>query len=178
MQGAERTDRNRTALPGRLDDLPGTRPEVQGNRCRVDWHYVNWVDRYNTLGLGANVSVVLGTCSDSLQIFKPDTKAVVHHTRALSDGASTRAISTGASMIRKQAGKGGGCGLPRKHASSGMWKAAKVRRLKWFTSSFGLIRWPGEASPQWPRIVSCLEVCGYVHMHKVGGWHKRCSRFG
>ena len=36
--------------------------------------YLNWVDRYNTLGLGTDVSVVLGTGSDSLQFFKPDTK--------------------------------------------------------------------------------------------------------
>jgi hypothetical protein len=46
----------------------------QGTDAHSDWHYLNWVDRYNTLGLGENVSVVLGTSSDSLRVFKPDTK--------------------------------------------------------------------------------------------------------
>jgi hypothetical protein len=46
----------------------------KGTDARADWFYLNWVDRYNTLGLGANVSVVLGTGSDSLYFFKPDTK--------------------------------------------------------------------------------------------------------
>ncbi len=72
-----------------------------------DWHYVNWVDRYNTLGLGANVSVVLGTGSDSLQIYKPDTKEWFT-IRVPYPMGSTPAISTGASTIRKQAGKGRG----------------------------------------------------------------------
>jgi hypothetical protein len=52
--------------------VPG--PTFKGTDARADWHYVNWVDRYNTLGFGANVSVVLGTGSDSLLIFKPETK--------------------------------------------------------------------------------------------------------
>jgi hypothetical protein len=52
--------------------VPG--PMFQGTDAHSDWHYLNWVDRYNTLGLGENVSVVLGTSSDSLRVFKPDTK--------------------------------------------------------------------------------------------------------
>ena len=52
--------------------VPG--PIFAGTDARVDWHYVNWIDRYNTLGLGQDLSVVLGTGSDSLQLFKPDTK--------------------------------------------------------------------------------------------------------
>jgi hypothetical protein len=52
--------------------VPG--PMFKGTDARSDWFYLNWVDRYNTLGLGANVQVVLGTASDSLYLFKPDTK--------------------------------------------------------------------------------------------------------
>jgi hypothetical protein len=52
--------------------VPG--PMFKGTDARADWFYLNWVDRYNTLGLGADVSVVLGTGSDSLYLFKPDTK--------------------------------------------------------------------------------------------------------
>jgi hypothetical protein len=52
--------------------VPG--PKFEGTDARTDYHYFNWVDLNNTIGLGANVSVVLGTGSDSLHIFKPETK--------------------------------------------------------------------------------------------------------
>ena len=52
--------------------VPG--PKFGGTDTPADWHYLNWVDRYNTLGLGVDAQVVLGTGSDSLQVFKPDTK--------------------------------------------------------------------------------------------------------
>ena len=52
--------------------VPG--PGFKGTEAKADWFYLNWVDRYNTLGLGKDVSVVLGTGSDSLNFFKPDTK--------------------------------------------------------------------------------------------------------
>jgi hypothetical protein len=52
--------------------IPG--PGFKGTDAKADWHYVNWVDRLNTFGLGVNVQVVLGTGSDSLKFFKPDTK--------------------------------------------------------------------------------------------------------
>ncbi|MGD0906415.1 MAG: carboxypeptidase regulatory-like domain-containing protein, partial [Candidatus Acidiferrales bacterium] len=52
--------------------VPG--PKFAGTDAQADWHYLNWVDRYNTLGLGTDAQVVLGTGSDSLKIFKPDTK--------------------------------------------------------------------------------------------------------
>jgi len=52
--------------------VPG--PMFKGTDAQADWYYLNWVDRYNTLGLGKDVSVVLGTASDCLYLFKPDTK--------------------------------------------------------------------------------------------------------
>jgi hypothetical protein len=52
--------------------VPG--PSFNGTDARADWHYLNWVDRYDTLGFGKDVQVVLGTGSDSLLIFKPETK--------------------------------------------------------------------------------------------------------
>jgi hypothetical protein len=38
---------------------------------------MSWVDRFNTFGLGKNVSVVTGTNSDSMIIFDPGTKKFV-----------------------------------------------------------------------------------------------------
>jgi len=52
--------------------VPG--PLFKGTDAASDWYYLNWVDRYNTLGLGPNVQVVLGTASDTLYLFKPETK--------------------------------------------------------------------------------------------------------
>lgn len=52
--------------------VPG--PKFAGTDAQADWHYLNWVDRNNTFGLGTDAQVVLGTGSDSLKIFKPDTK--------------------------------------------------------------------------------------------------------
>jgi hypothetical protein len=36
-------------------------------------HYYNWVDQFNTFGLGPNVPIVNGTGSDSLIAYFPDT---------------------------------------------------------------------------------------------------------
>jgi hypothetical protein len=40
----------------------------------ADFEYYNWVDQYNTLGMGENIPIVTGTSSDSLQAFDPKTK--------------------------------------------------------------------------------------------------------
>lgn len=42
-----------------------------------DWHYLNWVDQFDTFGLGKNVPLIMGTNSDSLLALMPDGKFVV-----------------------------------------------------------------------------------------------------
>ena len=56
-----------------LYPTPG--PVVQGTAppVRADYHYYNWVDQWNTLGLGANVPIANGSNSDSLLALNPDT---------------------------------------------------------------------------------------------------------
>ena len=39
-----------------------------------DMHYHTWVDRYNTLGLGENIPIVMGSNSDSTIAFLPETE--------------------------------------------------------------------------------------------------------
>ena len=39
----------------------------------ADFHYYNWVDQFNTLGLGNDVPIVAGTGSDSMLAFLPET---------------------------------------------------------------------------------------------------------
>ena len=57
-----------------LYDLPG--PQLKGitDGGSADFIYGNWVDRFNTLGLGKNVPMVTGTGSDAMLALMPDTK--------------------------------------------------------------------------------------------------------
>jgi hypothetical protein len=48
-------------------------PKFKGTDISADYHYYNWVDRYNTLGLGNNIPVTNGTGSDSLLVLNPAT---------------------------------------------------------------------------------------------------------
>jgi hypothetical protein len=40
----------------------------------TEWHYLNWVDQFNTLGLGEDIPLAPGTNSDSMVAFLPETK--------------------------------------------------------------------------------------------------------
>ncbi len=55
----------------KLYPMPG--PTIKGTNIKSDYHYYNWVDQFNTLGLGENVPIANGTGSDLLIAFKPDT---------------------------------------------------------------------------------------------------------
>jgi len=55
-----------------LYPVPG--PRFKGSNLTSDFFYYNWVDRFNTFGLGNNISVVTGTNSDSLILFDPRAK--------------------------------------------------------------------------------------------------------
>ena len=57
-----------TLYPTPGPTIPGTDPPV-----RADYHYYNWVDQWNTLGLGEDVPIATGSNSDSLLALDPDT---------------------------------------------------------------------------------------------------------
>jgi hypothetical protein len=46
---------------------------VEGSAVNADYHYYNWVDQFDTLGLGENVPIATGTTSDALLALMPDT---------------------------------------------------------------------------------------------------------
>ena len=48
-------------------------PDFAGTDIGTDFHYYNWVDQFNTLGLGENVPIANGSSSDSLLALRPDT---------------------------------------------------------------------------------------------------------
>ncbi len=51
--------------------VPG--PNFRDTNIGTDFHYYNWVDQFNTLGLGENVPIANGSSSDSLLALDPDT---------------------------------------------------------------------------------------------------------
>lgn len=55
-------------------DIPG--PKFVGTDISADWHYTNWVDVYNTFGLGQNIPITPGTNSDSIFAIMPGTTEV------------------------------------------------------------------------------------------------------
>ena len=57
-----------------LYPTPGPKFKGVTEAINTDWHYLNWVDQFNTLGLGKNVPITAGTNSDSLVAFLPDSK--------------------------------------------------------------------------------------------------------
>ncbi|MGD0906759.1 MAG: carboxypeptidase-like regulatory domain-containing protein [Candidatus Acidiferrales bacterium] len=54
-------------------DVPGPQMKNISDGGSADFLYGNWVDQFNTLGLGANVPMATGTDSDSLIALMPDT---------------------------------------------------------------------------------------------------------
>ena len=52
---------------------PGPRMKGVNGAANADYHYYNWVDQLNTLGLGENVPIATGSTSDSLLPLLPET---------------------------------------------------------------------------------------------------------
>ena len=55
-------------------DVPG--PKMGKSEANADWFYLNWVDTYDTLGLGANMPLTVGSNSDALIALMPGDKVV------------------------------------------------------------------------------------------------------
>ena len=58
-----------------LYEIPG--PDMKGTDRKADFHYYNWVDIFNTLGLGQDVPIATGSGSDSLIAWIPETAEFV-----------------------------------------------------------------------------------------------------
>ena len=56
-----------------LHSTPGPRMAGVAGSANADFHYYNWVDQFDTLGLGANVPMASGSGSDSLLALLPET---------------------------------------------------------------------------------------------------------
>ena len=51
-----------------------TGPKLKGTTIPADFHYFNWVDQHNTLGLGTNKPIANGSNSDALLVLDPQTR--------------------------------------------------------------------------------------------------------
>jgi hypothetical protein len=71
LNGPETLDSQHCQEGWTLYEIPG--PNMKGTDIRADFHYYNWVDIFNTLGLGENVPISNGSGSDSLQALIPET---------------------------------------------------------------------------------------------------------
>jgi hypothetical protein len=49
-------------------------PKLKGTNVPADFHYYNWVDQHNILGLGANKPMATGSNSDALLVLDPQTR--------------------------------------------------------------------------------------------------------
>ncbi len=56
-----------------LHPTPGPQMKGVAGPGSADYHYYNWVDQFDTLGLGANVPIATGSGSDSLLALQPDS---------------------------------------------------------------------------------------------------------
>lgn len=56
-----------------LYPTPGPQMKGVSDPGSADYHYYNWVDQFNTFGLGPNVPIAAGSGSDSLLALLPDT---------------------------------------------------------------------------------------------------------
>ena len=56
-----------------LYQTPGPRMKGVEGTANADYHYYNWVDQFDALGLGENVPIATGTTSDALLALRPET---------------------------------------------------------------------------------------------------------
>jgi len=56
-----------------LYPTPGPQMKNVDDPGSADYHYYNWVDQFDTLGLGSNVPIAPGSGSDSLLALRPET---------------------------------------------------------------------------------------------------------
>lgn len=60
-----------------LYPTPGPKFKGVTDQINTDWHYLGWVDQFDTLGLGKNIPMAPGTNSDATLALLPNGKYVV-----------------------------------------------------------------------------------------------------
>ncbi|MGD0906760.1 MAG: carboxypeptidase-like regulatory domain-containing protein [Candidatus Acidiferrales bacterium] len=73
LTGPESFDPQHCVEVWKLYDVPGPQMKNVPDGGSADFLYGNWVDQFNTLGLGTNVPIANGTGSDAMLVLMPDT---------------------------------------------------------------------------------------------------------
>jgi len=126
-----------------LYQLPG--PQLQGvtDAGSAGASYYDWVDQFDTFGLGKNVPIATGNGNDALLALLPDSGKFVMLASRI-QWASTPKGWTAGSTIRRLGGKGRGSGRPTERELLFTPKGAKGRRAKSCTSGFDLTHSPNK----------------------------------
>jgi streptogramin lyase len=72
LKGAAKVDGSQCKEGWTLYKTQG--PKLKGTQIPADFHYYNWVDQHNVIGLGANTPFLTGSNSDSLIALNPQTQ--------------------------------------------------------------------------------------------------------
>jgi hypothetical protein len=72
LNGPAKADGSQCKEGWTLYRTPG--PKLKGTEIPSDFHYYNWVDQFNTLGMGENMPLANGSNSDSLIVLNPQSK--------------------------------------------------------------------------------------------------------
>ena len=133
VQGpAQRPDRDRQALPGRLDALSAARAAIRRRSARrrpaaPESSYYTWVDQHDTFGLGKDVPIATGNNSDSLHVLV-DGKFI--QLRVPYPMGFFAKGSTAASTIPTPAGRAAACGRPTATARRSIIEGGKGTKPK------------------------------------------------
>jgi hypothetical protein len=121
-----------------LYQLPG--PQLQGvtDSGSAEASYYDWVDQFDTLGLGKNVPIATGNGNDTLLALLPTAERLSFCACLIPWGFMPKGWTAG-SMIRKRAGRARKSGRPTAREHLFTRKAAKGRRARYYIFSFGLI---------------------------------------
>ena len=122
-----------------LHPAPGPRFKNVRGDIAADFQYYNFVDRYDTLGLGADVPIANGTTSDSLLVLRPDGRWLVLRV-PYPLGFFSRGMD-GRIDDPKAGGRGGRSTPTTDRTPCGTSKAAWARAARSSSSSSVPIRW-------------------------------------
>lgn len=99
----------RTCLEGwKIYPLPGN--TYKGTKTIADYYYYNYVDQFDTMGLGEDIPIATGTGSDSLIAVIPSTARRSCSACRIRWARSTRVVWTAVLTTRAPAGRARACG--------------------------------------------------------------------
>jgi hypothetical protein len=115
-------------------------PTLKNTDVPADFHYYNWVDQHDILGMGANMPIAAGSNSDALLVLNPETGGGRRCACPI-PSVSITAGSMGESTIRRPVGRAVRSMPTMGPISSGISKAAGGPGARSSNSKFAQTRW-------------------------------------